>query len=185
LKDAFPSQKLVFRVVTLAEPSKDVMVPFLEAEHRGQMAQSPARSARVQFYRDVATDFHEAVVDLATGEITKQDALPGRHSYVDSTEMQAAEQACLAAPDVKEAIRLLDLPENATVCIEPWTYGTDGMNDMVERIIMVRIHLGLGCETNEIDLVPTSATSTCAFPVMATPIITPIRSISASRCPGI
>ncbi|KAL1985482.1 hypothetical protein VTN96DRAFT_7812 [Rasamsonia emersonii] len=57
--------------------------------------------------------------------------------------MQAAEQACLAAPEVKEAISMLKLPENATVCIESWTYGTDGMNDMAERIIMCYFYMRL------------------------------------------
>lgn len=138
LKDAYPNHQLVFRVVTLAEPPKALMIPFLEAEHAGRTAKPPARTARVQFYRDAATDFREALVELDTGKIVDEQTLPGRHSYIDSTEMQAAEQACLAAPEVQEAISMLKLPENATVCIEPWTYGTDGMNDMAERIIMVR-----------------------------------------------
>ncbi|KKA17738.1 Amine oxidase [Rasamsonia emersonii CBS 393.64] len=38
---------------------------------------------------------------------------------------------------------MLKLPENATVCIESWTYGTDGMNDMAERIIMCYFYMRL------------------------------------------
>jgi primary-amine oxidase len=142
LKDAYPNHELAFRVVTLAEPPKALMVPFLEAEHTGRTVKPPPRTARVQFYRDVATDFREALIELSTGKIVDEQTLLGKHSYVDSTEMQAAEQACLAAPEVKEAIRMLKLPDNATVCIEPWTYGTDGLNDMTERIIMV----GISCD---------------------------------------
>ena len=48
--------------------------------------------------------------------------------------MIATEKACLTDPRVQEEIRLMDLPEDAVVCIEPWTYGTDGMNDMSKRI---------------------------------------------------
>jgi primary-amine oxidase len=71
------------------------MGSFLEAEHQGRTAQPPARTAKVQFYRDVATDFHEVRIELTTGEITRQRPLPGRHSYVDSTEMQAAEHGLM------------------------------------------------------------------------------------------
>lgn len=59
------------------------MIPFLEAEHAGRSAKPPARTARVQFYRDAATDFREALVDLDTGKIVDEQPLPGRHSYVD------------------------------------------------------------------------------------------------------
>ncbi|GIJ83684.1 hypothetical protein Asppvi_002514 [Aspergillus pseudoviridinutans] len=58
--------------------------------------------------------------------------------------MQAAENACIASAEVQEAIRLLELPEEAVVCIEPWTYGTEGMNDMSERIIMCYFYMRLG-----------------------------------------
>lgn len=124
-------------MLTLAEPPKKLMIPFLEAEHQGRSAQPPARQAQVQFHTDARPDLMEAIVELSTGRIVELQALPGRHSYVDATEMDAAERACLDAPEVKEALRKLNLPENATVCIEPWTYGTDGLNDMSERIIMV------------------------------------------------
>lgn len=51
--------------------------------------------------------------------------------------MQKAEIACLANPHVQEEIKALDLPENGVVCVEAWTYGTDGIEDMAQRIIMV------------------------------------------------
>lgn len=125
-------------MVTLLEPPKAQLVPFLVAERSGRTDMPvPMRCALVQFYRGTPADFREAQVDLGTGEITGQKQLTGKHSYVDSTEMQAAEDACLAAPEVQEAIRMLELPEGAVVCVEAWTYGTDGMNDMAERIIMV------------------------------------------------
>ena len=52
--------------------------------------------------------------------------------------MTETEKACLTDPRVQEEIRLMDLPEDAVVCIESWTYGTDGMNDMSKKITMVR-----------------------------------------------
>lgn len=115
------------------------MTPFLEAERSGRVldVSAPARCALVQFFHGSPKDFREARLDLGTGQILKEDKLEGRHSYVDSTEMEAAEAACLESPEVQNAIQMLELPDGATVCIEPWTYGTDGMNDMSERIIMV------------------------------------------------
>ncbi|KAL1993533.1 hypothetical protein VTN49DRAFT_2202 [Thermomyces lanuginosus] len=143
VRNAHPGQKITFRVLTLAEPPKKLMIPFLEAEHQGRSAQPPARQAQVQFHSDASPDLMEAIVELSAGRIVEKQALPGRHSYVDATEMDAAERACLNAPEVQEALRKLKLPENATVCIEPWTYGTDGLNDMSERIIMCYFYMRL------------------------------------------
>lgn len=64
-------------------------------------------------------------------------ALPGKHSYTDADEMQKSEIACLANPKVKAEIKALDLPEEAVVVVESWTYAPDGTEDMTKRIIMV------------------------------------------------
>lgn len=94
--------------------------------------------ALVQFYLATASQFREARLDLATHETFGEKDLAGKQSYTDAVEMQESEKACLADARVQEQINSLDLPEDAVVCIEPWTYGTDGMNDMSNRIIMVR-----------------------------------------------
>ncbi|OJJ49956.1 hypothetical protein ASPZODRAFT_1074802 [Penicilliopsis zonata CBS 506.65] len=144
LKDAFPNDNLSFRVVTLLEPAKAQMIPFLEAERSGKPSTpTPSRSALIQFYRGKPTDFREVWIELESGKITKEKILSGKHSYVDSTEMQAAEKACMAAGEVQKVIRMLELPEEAVVCIEPWSYGTDGMNDIAERIIMCFFYMRL------------------------------------------
>lgn len=117
------------------------MIPFLAAERAGRETDVPipARCAMVQFYHDTPSDFREVWIEVGTGKITHEKLLKGKHSYVDSTEMQAAEESCLASNEVQEAICMLQLPEAAVVCVEPWTYGTDGMNDMAERVIMVSV----------------------------------------------
>ena len=125
-------------MVTLQEPPKNELIPFLEAEHAGRSdIPAPRREALVHINLNGLKDLREIHVDLDARTIIQETALEGRHSYQDSTEMRAMEKACLSAPEVQEAIRLLELPENAVVRVEPWTYGTDGMNDMSERIIMV------------------------------------------------
>ncbi|KAF9886316.1 hypothetical protein FE257_011575 [Aspergillus nanangensis] len=145
LKKAFPGDHIVFRVVTLQEPPKAHMIPFLDAEHTGKPSiSSPKRTAFIQFYRGTAADFREVELELHTGIIRREKKLEGKHSYLDTTESQATEKACLNSPEVKEAIRMLELPDDAVVCVEPWTYGTDGMNDMAERIIMCYFYMRLG-----------------------------------------
>jgi primary-amine oxidase len=115
------------------------MIPFLRAEHADKAnATKPVRVALIHFNRGGSvSNLHEVHVNLDTQTIVLEKSLAGRHSFQDTTEMQAMEKACLAAPEVQDALRLLQLPEGAVVQVECWTYGTDGMNDMRERIIMV------------------------------------------------
>jgi primary-amine oxidase len=133
----------VFRVVTLAEPPKAQMIPFLDAERASKPTTPPPRIALVQFYLDTSSDFRETRVDITAGKCLEEAKLAGRHSYLDTELMTAAETACLADPGVQEAIKALELPEGAVVSVEPWTYGTDGMHDMSKRIIMVCIGLDI------------------------------------------
>lgn len=91
----------------------------------------------IQYFIDIPKTFRQAKVNLLDGSVFDQEELRGRHPYTDANEMQKAEIACLNDRRVKAAIAKLDLPEQATVIVEPWTYATDGMNDMAGRIIMV------------------------------------------------
>ena len=141
IRDAFPGQTINFRVVTLREPLKKEMVLFLEREDgESSTAERPARVARAQVETSLQgrVQLHELLVDLDQCAILKRDHLEGKHCYIDSAYMQAVEKACRADEDVQAEIRTLELPANATVVIEPWAYATDGMNDMSERVTMVR-----------------------------------------------
>lgn len=127
---------MVFRAITVAEPPKKDMVSFLENEHSGIQATHLPRQARVQLFH--ARILHEVVVDLHRRAIVTKEALQGRHSYIDTEFMQKAADACLADQRVQEEIKSLNLPEGATVVVEPWAYATDGVKDMKERWTMVR-----------------------------------------------
>lgn len=113
------------------------MIPFLEAEHASKPATPPARIAMVQFYLKDSSDFRETRVELSTGKFVEETKLTGKHSYLDPPLMDTCEVVCHKHPEVQKAIKALELPEGAEVCIEPWTYGTDGMNDMSKRILVV------------------------------------------------
>lgn len=131
-----------FRVITLKEPPKDVLIQYLEAEHREDEALSiPSRHARVEIIVRTSkgkNDLMDIIVDLGKSVIVSQKHLEGKHSYIDSTYMKEVEEACLADSKVQAQIKTLDLPEGATVIVEPWAYATDGSNDMSRRISMVR-----------------------------------------------
>lgn len=80
------------------------------------------------------------MVDLSKRQIVEQQELVGRHSYIDGEDMKRSEIACLADARVQAEIAACDLPEGATVVVEPWTYATDGMFDVKDRVVMVRRH---------------------------------------------
>jgi primary-amine oxidase len=137
----FGSQEPNFRVITLQEPSKKEMVPFLDSEHAGHAADhAPMRCARVEVVvrlSDEENALFELLVDLDNDRIVAKQHHRGKHSYIDTTFMQQVEAACLANPEVQEQIRVLELPEGSCVVVEPWAYATDGENDMSKRLSMV------------------------------------------------
>ena len=128
---------LIFRVITLSEPPKAELVKFLELESLGHPnATYPSRIAKVQTYQDGV--LHEYKVDVNLQTILDHQVLHGRHSYIDPEFMRKVEAACLADSHVQEEIKAQQLPKGAVVVVEPWAYATDGMNDMRERVTMVR-----------------------------------------------
>lgn len=133
---------LKYRVITLKEPPKMAMIPFLDHEHSGKpVTARPPRIAMVQVVilgqENKPPKLFELLVNLGEGTITEKQHLAGKHSYIDAEYMKEVERACMADPRVKEEIDTLDLPDGATVCVEPWAYATDGMNDLTRRITMV------------------------------------------------
>ncbi|KAK5275008.1 hypothetical protein LTR99_004281 [Exophiala xenobiotica] len=146
VRDAFPGKDAYFRVITLLEPPKVEMIPFLEAEHGGQQPTSiPARLARVETFlgpKD-SSHYYQLKVDVNSGNIVDQKQLIGCHPHVDADDMQMVERECLNDPEVQSAIKAMQLPDGAIVKIEPWTYATDGMNDMSQKITMCYFYMKL------------------------------------------
>ncbi|GME23646.1 Copper amine oxidase [Neofusicoccum parvum] len=140
LRNELVGNEIVFRVVTLREPPKKEMIPFLDSEHSASGPTTPpARVAKIQAYvghPGTKKNFTEFMVDLGRMSILSREELVGKHSYIDADYMRQVEEACLADPGVQEEIRSLKLPEGATAVVEPWAYATDGMNDMSERLTM-------------------------------------------------
>ena len=141
VRPLFPGQNPSFRVITLREPPKNEMVPFLESQHRGEPVRTrPARVARVQVSipNGVGSGkFMELLVNLDQNAIISQQHLAGKHPYIDSSYMKSVEKVCLEDQRVQAEIRKLDLPSGASVIVEAWAYATDGVNDMSQRTTMV------------------------------------------------
>jgi primary-amine oxidase len=118
------------------------MISFLEQQYAGNSTQGlrPPREARVHVViRDgeEKLQFFEFIVDLERRVVVKRRHLKGKHSHLDTAYMQEVEEACMADERVQKEIKRLKLPDGATVCVEPWAYATDGMNDMTQRTSMV------------------------------------------------
>lgn len=181
VRERFSGQWPNFRFITLQEPPKHEMVAYLESEKTGIR---PLRVARVQVILpkdSLKSALKELIVDLDKGTVIKQLDLEGKHSYIDSDYMKAVEKACLADSRIQEEIEKLQRPAGSTVCVEPWAYATDGMNDMSERVSMVSCVFSFLLQwTNE--LTPcASAGSTYVYTITQTPTTTHIRWLSAPR----
>ncbi|KAH6630018.1 copper amine oxidase [Chaetomium sp. MPI-SDFR-AT-0129] len=132
---AVPTE-ILFRAITLCEPRKADMVPFLDQEHAGEAPAPPARIARILAHVNGTFTEFKVNLDQDSQGVISEKPLPGRHSHIDGAYMRRAEQACLADVRVQEQVAALKLPEGATVVAEPWSYGTDGMNDMSQLVTM-------------------------------------------------
>ena len=137
----FGSQEPSFRVITLQEPPKKDMILFLGSEHgEGSIDHTPTRCARVEVVIKLSEEdnaLFELLVDLDHDKVLAKQHQRGKHSHADTTFMHQVEAACLADKKVQEQICVLDLPEGSSVIVEPWTYATDGENDMGRRLSMV------------------------------------------------
>jgi len=137
IRRAFADISCIFRAVTLLEPPKKDMIAFLDLEHGSSGAANPAPPRIAMVHAHIENVFRELHVNLDQRAVVSDTALPGRHSHIDSEFMHRVELACLAHPEVQRQVKALNLPGEATVVVEPWTYGPDGMNDMSKRLTMV------------------------------------------------
>ncbi|KAF2108826.1 amine oxidase [Lophiotrema nucula] len=144
VRNYFPGASLIFRAITLSEPPKKELIPYLQAERLGEHLPSPPpRVAQIQFYLENATQYRKARVDLGSRQLYDLKNLDGNHAFVDAGEMKKCEKACLSDPRIQAAIDSLQLPEGATVVCDPWTYSPDGMNDMSRRCVMCFFYMTL------------------------------------------
>ncbi|KAF2759945.1 hypothetical protein EJ05DRAFT_437265 [Pseudovirgaria hyperparasitica] len=125
-----PNTDFCFKVITLDEPAKLRVLPYLEAEHLGERTPQLDRKAFVNYYLRNTNKFHEAIVNLTKNLVERNVRLgPNIHANGDGEEIIALERIALEDEAVKAEIAKLQLPEGAVVISDPWIYGADGVDD--------------------------------------------------------
>ncbi|TVY55623.1 Copper amine oxidase 1 [Lachnellula cervina] len=121
---------LDFRTISLEEPPKAQLQPFLDAEAAGTLAASsamPDRLARITY--DVVSEnklfqFYESLVDISTGKLVGQELIDPKHQApLTLGEFDHLVKAVWRSPLFKAAIAEFHLPEGFEVIVEPWPYG--------------------------------------------------------------
>ncbi|KAG9247482.1 copper amine oxidase [Calycina marina] len=131
IKQEWPSITDVnFKAITLRDPKKAGLAPYLEAERIGQKSSSPARKSFVLCYLRKTDKLHEAIVNLSTSSVESNLRL-GQfvHSNSDGSEIIEIEEICLDDERVQADIAKLKLPEGAVAIGDTWIDGSDGVNE--------------------------------------------------------
>ncbi|KAI4091767.1 MAG: hypothetical protein LQ344_003871 [Seirophora lacunosa] len=124
------STKLQYKSITLQEPEKAHLVPFLDAEHNGLKKSTIERRAFVAYYIRNTDKLHEAIINLSRQKVESNVRLgPNIHGPGDAEEILLVEKIALADEGVQAEIAKLQLPEGTSVISDPWIYGSDGVND--------------------------------------------------------
>jgi len=144
------SLSILYRDITLEEPKKALLIPFLSAEHAGQLSpktERPPRLVRVMYdviATDKSVDFCDSVVNIITGQelsfvvVDKKFHSP-LNMYVTfyyklgcpvsssnpclRDEVELFPKVAMASRLFKDALAELILPENVHIVIDPWMYG--------------------------------------------------------------
>ncbi|KAK4198848.1 putative copper amine oxidase [Triangularia verruculosa] len=164
--------KLQFKVNTLQEPEKKLLVPWLAAERAGEKPAPLDRKSFIVYTFRGTHNVHEAVVNLTTGKVEFNAKLgPFQHPNSDMSELEEVEKAVLEIPEVKAEIEKLGLPEGAVVVMDPWIYGADGLKegkfDDDKRIMQCNLYLRDPNNSSEVDSCHYS------FPLPVSPVIDP------------
>ncbi|KAF4831072.1 Copper amine oxidase 1 [Colletotrichum tropicale] len=166
IQAAWPaSVALQFKAITLNEPAKQELVPYLTAQEKGLSPSPPDRRVFAAYYIRKTELFHEAIVNLATAKVESNVKLGANlHGNVDYDEAQMVEKIALEDPAVLAEIKKLELPEGTVVCADPWIYGTDGIGDE-QRLYQVFLYMRDPNNPSEAD------SNHYAFPLPISPVI--------------
>lgn len=125
------------------------MVAYFESNKTGIRPIRAARAQVILVESPPENVLKEFIIDLDSKTVIEELCLHGKHSFIDAEYMKAVEKACLANKQIQQEIEKLQLPPGSTICVEPWAYATDGMNDMSERITMVSVRFYSSEETED------------------------------------
>ncbi|KAF4637092.1 hypothetical protein G7Y89_g994 [Cudoniella acicularis] len=127
---AYNKSVIDFRTISLEEPAKSILKPFLDAENAGTLRSNsprPPRLARVAY--DVASEnkvfqFFETVVDVGAGEIVSQELIDSKHhAPLTMAEFDHLVKAVWESQLFKDTIAEFNIPEGFEVVVEPLFQG--------------------------------------------------------------
>lgn len=100
LKSSYPSKRLHFKIITILEPPKALLRPYLIAERSSSPSTAPTplpRIASALFYHLGTSDLFLAEVNVRTSKIEKCEKLAkGLHGQNDMDEVIELRDACLS-----------------------------------------------------------------------------------------
>jgi primary-amine oxidase len=120
---------IFFRAVSLSEPAKTDLIPFLEAEHAGALTAETPRPPRLalvehDLVRPSDHEYIRAVVDIGSGAVVSKESAGHRaFAYYTPGEFAQFQDICVASALFKDAMAEFVLPEGFVLAIDPWPYG--------------------------------------------------------------
>lgn len=137
LKVKSPGKSLHFKIITIFEPPKAKLRPFLKAERNGTALPPLPRIASALYYHRGTADLFLAEVNVESNSVEKIEKLdPHLHGQNDIDEVTELRDACLADPKVKEQLKNFKIPDYLEVVCDTWPYGRDS-EDNLPRYIQV------------------------------------------------
>jgi primary-amine oxidase len=135
LRSVYPAGSPIhFKAVTLDEPAKHLVLPYLDAEHKGSALPIVPRTAYILYVMVNTNKAFEAIVDFGSGKLVSnsqipEDCLPA----ADPSEFSEIEKIVSSSPEVKRELERLNIPAGSIVACDPWTYGSDGDDDFTRK----------------------------------------------------
>ncbi|KAL8923546.1 MAG: hypothetical protein Q9172_003082 [Xanthocarpia lactea] len=164
------STTLQYKAVTLQEPKKAELVPYLNADHNGNKKPSIERKAFVSYYIRNTDKFHEAVINLTRQRVESNVRLgQGIHGPGDAEEILLVEKIALEDEAVQAEIAKLKLPKDTALISDPWIYGSDGVNDE-QRMYQCFLYMRDPSNPSNLD------SNHYAFPLTISPVVDTVMS---------
>ncbi|KJZ75220.1 hypothetical protein HIM_05414 [Hirsutella minnesotensis 3608] len=124
-----PDESLFFRSLYLKEPLKAELVPFLEAEHAGNLTPETSRPSRLALveYDVVKPEKHihtRSDVNVETGQVVShRPAEEFDNPSFTVPEFAACEEMILKSQEFQDAVAEFVIPEGFKITVDPWPYG--------------------------------------------------------------
>jgi primary-amine oxidase len=130
LRHLVEADSVVTKIVTLLEPPKRLMIPYLDKEHRGTLQPDDdltiPRCAEVHYCLQGQAQMYMSVVCLTTAQESSHVAVPKPHQgIVDPTEYRAFFAIVASSSEWAAAVSSLGLPAGVNLSYDVVPYGAD------------------------------------------------------------